>query len=38
MPFAAQLEDRLLRCLARGRREQDFAALALDQREGAGLD
>ncbi len=37
MPFAALLEDRFLRCLANGRAELDWAAIALDQREAAGL-
>jgi 3-hydroxyisobutyrate dehydrogenase-like beta-hydroxyacid dehydrogenase len=37
MPFAAVLEDRFLRSLANGRAELDWAGIALDQREAAGL-
>ena len=38
MPFAALLEDRFLRSLALDRAELDWTAIALDQREGSGLD
>jgi 3-hydroxyisobutyrate dehydrogenase-like beta-hydroxyacid dehydrogenase len=37
MPLAALLEDRFLRSLASGRAEMDWSAIALDQRDSAGL-
>ena len=38
MPLASLLEDRFLRSLANGRAEMDWSAIALDQRESAGLN
>jgi 3-hydroxyisobutyrate dehydrogenase-like beta-hydroxyacid dehydrogenase len=37
MPLAALLEDRFLRSLANGRGEMEWSAIALDQRDSAGL-
>jgi 3-hydroxyisobutyrate dehydrogenase-like beta-hydroxyacid dehydrogenase len=37
MPLAGLLEDRFLRCLAKGRGNMDWTAIAIDQRESAGL-
>ena len=37
MPLASLLEDRFLRSLANGRAEMDWSAIALDQRDSAGL-
>lgn len=37
MPLAGLLEDRFLRSLANGRAEMDWTAIAIDQRESAGL-
>ena len=38
MPLASLLEDRFLRSLANGRAEMDWSAIALDQRDSAGLN
>jgi 3-hydroxyisobutyrate dehydrogenase-like beta-hydroxyacid dehydrogenase len=37
MPLAGLLEDRFLRSLASGRENLDWTAIAIDQRESAGL-
>ena len=38
MPLASLLEDRFLRSLANGRADMDWSAIALDQRDSAGLN
>ena len=38
MPLAALLEDRFLRSLANGRADMDWTAIAIDQRQGGGLE